>query len=343
MNSRWGEVDVGAAADGRKSGSAPKSLPMHASSRRALLGALAANLGIAATKFVVGGVTGSSVMIAEGIHSLVDTGNSGLMLYGQSRSRRAADEAHPFGYGMELYFWSFVDAMVVFAGGGGLSVYEGIRAVLQPRVTTLLLPNYLVIAVAAVFEGISLAIGLREFAAYRRERKFVGSTLSVMRASKNPAMFLAVLEDSTALVGLSIAALGLTLSHFLAIPQLDGVASILIGLVLVLEASLLGLECRGLIIGESARSVVVDQIRQVAALHDELGVIEDLRTLQLGADSILVVMQVRFLVSAVVGDLERATARLVRELRTAIPSIKHVAFDFVSGRDAETGATRVGV
>src|SRR5437870_4939314 len=140
---------------------------MPSSSKRALIGALAANLGIAATKFVVAAITGSTVMIAEGIHSLVDTGNSGLMLFGQWRSRRPADEVHPFGYGMELYFWSFVVAMVVFGGGGGLSIYEGVRALIHPRTTTGLWPTYLVIGAATIFEATSLAIGVREFSVDR--------------------------------------------------------------------------------------------------------------------------------------------------------------------------------
>ena len=137
---------------------------MSASSRRALVGAMAANLAIAAVKFAVGALTHSTVMIAEGIHSLVDTGNSALMVLGEARSRRPADDEHPFGYGMELYFWSLVVAMVVFGGGGGLSVYEGVRAIFHPRVITRLWPNYAVIGAAAIFEGISLIIGLREFA-----------------------------------------------------------------------------------------------------------------------------------------------------------------------------------
>ena len=188
---------------------------MPASSKRALLGALAANLAIAVTKFVVGAITHSTVMVAEGIHSLVDTGNSGLMLLGRSRSRRGPDDAHPFGHGMELYFWSFLVAMVIFGGGGCLSIYEGVRALLHPRAVTELWPNYLVIAAAAIFETASLVIGLREFGAYRRELRFAGSMLDVMRES----------EDAAALAGLAVAAAGLTLSHLLDMPAIDAAAS----------------------------------------------------------------------------------------------------------------------
>jgi cation diffusion facilitator family transporter len=300
---------------------------MPASSKKALFGAMAANLAIAATKFLVGGLTSSTVMIAEGIHSLVDTGNSGLMLFGEWRSRRPADAAHPFGYGMELYFWSFVVAMVVFGGGGGLSIYEGVRALFHPRVVTALWPNYLVIGVAALFEGASLAVGVREFAAYRRERRFKGSALSVMRASKNPAIFVTVLEDSAALIGLALAAAGLTLSHVLAMPVLDSVASILIGLVLMAEAGLLGFECRGLIIGEAARPLVIAEVRRALALHPEIGHIAELRTLQLGPDSVMLVLGLRSDPAMKSEEVARLTGQLAVEIRKLVPTIKHIVYD----------------
>ncbi len=288
---------------------------------------MAANLGIAATKFLVGGITSSTVMIAEGIHSLVDTGNSALMLLGERRSRCPADEAHPFGYGMELYFWSFVVAMVVFGGGGGLSIYEGIRALFHPRTVTNLWLNYLVIGVAAAFEGTSLAIGVREFAAYRREKRFEGSMLSVMRASKNPAIFVTVLEDSAALVGLAIAAGGLTVGRYFGLPAADAVASILIGVVLMVEASLLGFECRGLIIGEAARPVVIAEIRRVLAQHPEIDRVDELRTLQLGPESVMLVLGISAESAMTGGEVQRARARLAADLRQAVPTIKYVVYD----------------
>jgi divalent metal cation (Fe/Co/Zn/Cd) transporter len=227
---------------------------------------------------------------------------------------------------MELYFWSFVVAMVVFGGGGGLSIYEGIRALFHPRVVTNLWLNYLVIGIAAVFEGTSLAIGVREFSAYRREKRFQGSMLSVVRASKNPAIFVTVLEDSAALVGLAIAAGGLTISHYLFLPAADAVASILIGLVLVVEASLLGFECRGLIIGEAARPLVIAEIRRVLAQHPEIDRVDELRTLQLGADSVMLVLGISS-EPATAGEVQRARAKLAADLRQRIPTIKYVVYD----------------
>ena len=305
---------------------------MPASSKKALLGAVAANLAVAATKFVVGGLTHSTVMVAEGIHSLVDSGNSGLMLFGGWRSRRPADDIHPFGYGMELYFWSFVVAMVIFGGGGGLSIYEGVRAFGHPQAVTKLWPNYVVIAAAAIFEGLSLLIGVREFAVYRREKRFAGTMLGVMRASKDPAIFVTVLEDSAALVGLAIAAAGVTLSHYLAMPAFDALASILIGLVLMLEAAVLGAECRGLIIGEAARPLVINSVRSVTARYDELGPLEELRTLQLGPSSVLLLLRMRFPPLMGVDELGRVAQRLERDLRQENPSIKHVVFYITPGK-----------
>jgi len=299
---------------------------MAASSKRALFGAMAANIGIAATKFVVGALTHSTVMIAEAIHSLVDTGNSGLMLIGRARSRRGPDPEHPFGYGMELYFWSFLVAMVIFGGGACLSIYQGVVALLHPRPTSHLWPNYLVIGAAAVFEASSLVIGWREFAAYRREKHFVGSMLAVMRESKNPAIFVTVLEDLAALAGLAVAAIGLTLDHLLDAPSFDAIASIVIGAILVFEAALLSVETQGLITGEAVRPILLDRIRDVVARHRDIGAIEEIRTLQLGPDAVLLLLGVRPSRQLPTGALEEASKRLTDELRSISPTITHVAF-----------------
>jgi cation diffusion facilitator family transporter len=307
-----------------------------ASSKKALVGAFIANLGIAGTKLAVGAITGSTVMIAEGIHSLVDSGNSGLMMFGRSRSRRGPDAEHPFGYGMELYFWSFVVATIVFGGGGGLSIYEGVRAIEHPRDPTSLWLSYLVIGISAVFEGASLVIALREFAIYRRERRDTGSLLSSIRASKNPAIFLTVLEDSAAMLGLAIAAAGLALRHWTGWAWLDGVASIVIGAVLMAEALILAIECRGLIVGEAARPLVVERVRRaIAHCAGDLG-IRKIRTLQLGPESILVLLEIHLPPGYDPARLETAMTRLGDELRQAIPAIRDVTFELVSATPEPT-------
>jgi cation diffusion facilitator family transporter len=318
---------------------------MPASSKIALIGGLVANLAIAATKFVVGGLTHSSVMIAEGIHSLVDTGNSGLMMFGRRRSRRGPDAEHPFGYGMELYFWSFVVAIIVFGGGGGLSIYEGLHAFAEPHAISAVWSNYLTIAIAAVFEGASLVIGMREFTKYRRERRYPGSVLAAIRASKNPAMFLTVLEDTAALVGLAIAGAGIALRVWTGWAPLDGIASILIGLVQMIEALVLAIECRGLIIGEPARPVVIEQIERALAHYlrasrpgrraagtgatgaGAAGTdidVDEIRTLQFGPESILVFLDVRIHSVREAVQLPALIAHLIAELRAAIPAIQDV-------------------
>jgi cation diffusion facilitator family transporter len=305
---------------------------MAASSKRALIGAMVANLLIATTKFIVGAITKSTVMIAEGIHSLVDTGNSGLMLLGERRSQRPEDESHPFGYGMELYFWTLVVAMVVFGGGGCLSIYEGVAALRHPRELTSVWLNFLVIAAAAVFEGASFLISLREFAAYRREKRFEGSALDVIRASKNPAIFVTVLEDAAALLGLAIAAAGLGLRQWLDMPQMDGFASILIGLLLMAEAALLGSECRGLIIGEPARPLIVQAIEEVVSRHPELGSLDELRTLQLGPGAILVILRMNIPAALSAAALRDAAARLSAALKKDVRPVTHVLFEVAPAR-----------
>lgn len=302
---------------------------MPASSTRSLVAALVANLGIAVTKFVIGALTNSTVMVSEGIHSLVDTGNSGLMMLGRRASRRGPDVEHPFGYGMELYFWSFVVAMVVFGGGGGLSIYEGFHALSEPRELTSPWPSLAVIGVAAVFEGGALAIGLREFRIYRRQYRYPRSILDGIRASKNPAMFLTVLEDIAALVGLGIATAGLLLRWCTGIAAFDGIASMLIGAVLAVEALVLAVECRGLIIGEPARPALVETIdRTVAANAGEL-VVHRVRTLQLGPESVLVFLDVQPSSVRDPGQLRDTIARLLGELRRVAPAIRDV---FVTAR-----------
>ena len=204
-------------------------------SLKVIFAALIGNTLISITKFGAAFVTGSSAMFSEAIHSLVDTGNQLLMLHGLRRAKKPADEAHPFGYGMEVYFWTFVVAILVFAGGAGVSIYEGIHKVMAPEPVSNVMINYAVLGAAMVFEGVAWMMAYKEFG---RSRGRMGLMEAVSR-SKDPTVFTVLFEDTAAMLGLFVAFVGIAAADYLDMPLLDGVASIVIGLILALTASLL--------------------------------------------------------------------------------------------------------
>jgi cation diffusion facilitator family transporter len=220
-----------------------------AESRTAIYGAIAANVAIAATKFVVAAISGSAAMLSEGIHSLVDTGNGLLLLVGVRRSQREATPEHPFGHGKEIFFWSLIVAVLIFGVGGGVSAYEGVLHLRHGQQVGDPSWSYVVLAAAALFEGTSFAIALRAFLREKGERPF----LEALHASKNPTTYTVLAEDGAALIGLAIAAAGIWSSQRFAMPELDGAASVLIGVLLAGVAVLLIREARGLLIGEGIR------------------------------------------------------------------------------------------
>ena len=230
-------------------GLVPRSSHEHHERPIVVYAAIAANFGIAIAKFVAAALTGSSAMISEGIHSLVDTGNQGLLLLGLRQSRRPPDVEHPFGYGKELYFWSLIVAIVIFGVGGGVSIYEGITHILDPSPLEDPLVNYIVLGLAFVLEGASWVVALREVSSQTTPDEGLVTTI---RTAKDPSVITVLLEDSAALVGLMIAAVGIYLSHALEDPRIDGMASLAIGGVLVLVALFLAAEARGLLVGERA-------------------------------------------------------------------------------------------
>ena len=217
-------------------------------SKKVIYAALAGNLLIAATKFTAAFFTGSSAMLSEGVHSLVDTGNGGLLLFGLHRAGRPPDRTHPFGHGRELYFWSFVVAILVFALGAGVSFYEGVAHIRHPEPASNVAVNYVVLGLSMVFEGGAWLIALKEF---RRSKGRMGY-YEAIRKSKDPSVFTVLFEDSAALLGLVIALVAITAAHLMEMPVLDGVGSIGIGLVLAATATLLARECKGLLMGEAA-------------------------------------------------------------------------------------------
>lgn len=273
--------------------------------------ALAGNLAIAAMKMGAALYTGSSAMFTESIHSLVDTGNQGLILYGLKRSARPADTSHPFGHGLELYFWSFVVALLIFAIGGAYAIYEGVEKVLHPAPIESAWVSFLVIAISVVVEGLSFGVARRELQA-----RFAGVPLwTAMRRSKDPSTFAVLVEDGAALGGLLIALLGIAASVYLDEPRADGIASVAIGGLLIAAAFVLGRETQSLLTGESASPVLLAKARAIIEADPRVVRIEELKSLQLGPASVLlaVTLEIRRDLSAdeqrrVIGGL-RATVQ----------------------------------
>ncbi|WP_375420007.1 cation diffusion facilitator family transporter [uncultured Sphingomonas sp.] len=285
-----------------------------------LYGALAANVGIAIAKFVAAAISGSSSMLTEGVHSLVDSGNQVLLLYGQHRARRAPDRLHPFGYGRELYFWAFIVAILIFAVGAGVSVYEGWQHIREPEPLGNPLINYVVLGVAFLLEGSSWTIAVRELGAKRGELGW----WAMIHRSKDPAGFIVLFEDSAALVGLAFAALGVWASHHFGDPRIDGVASILIGLVLGLVAVLLAREAKGLLIGESAAPALIEQVRTMIARQPRITSVSEVRTIHTAPEAVFVAVTADFDDTLTMGEGETLVTAIEHELKAAIPTLTSV-------------------
>jgi cation diffusion facilitator family transporter len=288
--------------------------------------AMAANALIAVSKFAAAALTGSSAMLSEGIHSVVDTGNQGLVLLGLRRSRRPPDEVHPFGYGKELYFWSLVVALLLFGVGGGMGCYEGIVHLRHPGPVRSPLPNYVVLAIAALSEGASWTVAVRALLRTRRDGE---SLLGAVRASKDPAVFVALLEDSAALAGIAVAALGVFWSHRLGDPRIDGAASIGIGVLLAGVAWLLARECRHLLLGESADAALRGEVERLVLASAPVREVRRLLTMQLAPDQVLVNVDVRFDPSISAREMALEVEALERRIQAAHPAIRHVFVEAV--------------
>jgi cation diffusion facilitator family transporter len=286
----------------------------------AVYAAIAANIAIAVTKLIVAGVTGSAAMLSEGIHSAVDTFNGILLLVGLRLSKRPASQEHPFGHGKELYFWSLIVAVLIFGLGGGMSVYEGIQHVRHPVELSDPMWNYIVLGAAAVFEGISFFVALREFIAEKRGAPF----WRAIRNSKDPANYTVLAEDGAALVGLALAAGGIFLSHQLDMPVLDGVASILIGLLLAGVAVLLVRESRGLLIGEGVRPETADRIRELAMAHPGVRSAGRVLSMYLGPDEVLATIDLTFEEGTLAREAADTVVALEAEVRARFPMIQRL-------------------
>jgi cation diffusion facilitator family transporter len=291
-----------------------------AESKTAVYAAVAANLAIAASKFVAAAFTGSSAMLSEGIHSLVDTGNGGLLLVGMRRSMLPPDEEHPFGHGKELYFWSLIVAVMIFAVGGGVSAYEGVLHILNPHPIESPAWSYGVLAAAAVMESVSLAFAIRGFRSVRGRR----GVWETIHTSKDPSTFTVLFEDVAALLGIVAAFVGVLLGHLLENPAWDGAASIVIGALLASVAVLLAYETKGLLVGEGADPALVASLRALVLGDPAVRAIPKLVTMYFGPQTVLLAMDVRFDGDASGTAIVEATARMERAIRAAHPEIKHI-------------------
>ena len=302
-------------------------------SHKVVLVALGGNLMIAIAKFVAAGITGSSAMLSEGVHSLVDTVNELLLLYGLRRAARPPDRTHPFGYGRELYFWSFIVALLVLAMGAGVSFYEGVMHVRQPEPVARPLMNYLVLAVSFVFEGSSWWVALREF----RARKGRLGYFEAFRLSKDPTTFTVLLEDSAALLGLLVALAGLVSAQLLDQPALDGVASIGIAAVLTMSAMLLARETKGLLIGEPAHPVVGEAILAIAAGDAGVRCANGVLTVQMGPSQVVATLSAEFEDALTTPQIEACINRIEKQAKQAHPEIVSL---FIKPQTAETWRAR---
>jgi cation diffusion facilitator family transporter len=291
-----------------------------AESKVAIYGAIGANVAIAATKFVVAGITGSSAMLSEGIHSAVDTFNGVLLLVGIRLSQRPATPEHPFGHGKELYFWSLIVAVLIFGLGGGVSFYEGIQHIRKPEPMRDPTWNYVVLALAFVFEGTSFLIALRQFRAQARGVPF----WRALGQSKDPTTYTVLAEDSAALIGLAVAALGIYLSHRFGLPELDGAASVVIGLLLAGVAVLLIGQARGLLIGEGIRPETARAIRSLAMEQPSVSDVGHVLSMYIGPDEVLAIVDVNFKEGTATGEAADAISAIEGQVRARFPMIRRL-------------------
>jgi cation diffusion facilitator family transporter len=297
-------------------------------SKKVIFAALAGNSLIAITKVFAAAYTGSSAMLSEAIHSVVDTGNQGLLLYGMKRSRKPADARHPFGYGSEIYFWSFIVAILIFGLGAGISFYEGVQKLLHPHPITSPHVNYIVLALAMVFEAGAWYIAYREF---DRVRGSLGLFEAVQR-SKDPTVFTVLFEDTAAMLGLVAALIGVFCADQFGFEWADGAASIAIGVILAGTAMLLAYETKGLLIGESAGRNVLNGIRRVVTSTPGVNRVNELRTMHLAPNDILLALSIDFNDNMTVSGVEDSIARIERDVKSRFPEVKRL-FVEVQGQE----------
>jgi cation diffusion facilitator family transporter len=291
--------------------------------------AAAANFGIAIAKFVGAFITGSSAMLSEAIHSLVDTANQGLLLYGMKRGARPADARHPFGYGFEVYFWSFIVAILLFSIGAGVAIYEGIEKIRHPHPIEQPLVIYVILLVAIALEAGSFWIAIREFHKTTRGAGW----WTTLRESKDPVLFTVLLEDSAAMAGLVIALVGVFASVQLNNPALDGWASVIIGCILAFVALILSRETKGLLIGEAASPELQEGVRRILTSATGVSAASEILTMHLGPNEVLTTAHVDFADHLTAVEVERLIHELRQQIQAAHPQVTRL---FIEARSLET-------
>ncbi|RKZ48076.1 MAG: cation transporter [Gammaproteobacteria bacterium] len=296
-----------------------------ASSRKLVIyAALVGNALIAIMKFIAAFMTGSSAMFSEGIHSVVDTGNQMLLLYGLKQAKKPADDRFPFGHGKEIYFWSFVVAIMIFAVGAGISIYEGVHRLLNPAPLENFMVNYIVLSLAMIFEGAAWFFALKEF----KQAKGKWGYIEAVQRGKDPSIFVVLFEDSAAMLGLLVALLATILTQLTGNLYFDGIASIIIGFILAGTALWLAFETKSLLIGESANIHVVNGIKKITRTYDKIEHVNEVLTIHMGPEFILVNISVEFRDEATATEIEDTVSQLDTEIKNEYENVKRI---FIEG------------
>ena len=303
-----------------------------------MVAAIIGNAAIAIIKFIAGAMTGSSAMISEGIHSLVDTGNGGLLFYGLNRGARPADRNHPFGHGGEVYFWSLIVAVSIFGIGGGMSIYEGITHMQHPAALENPTINYVVLGLAVFFESISFTVAWRTF----KHAKGTRGVFSAIRQGKDPSLFTVLFEDTAALLGLVVAFFGVFLSHQLDMPVLDGAASVGIGTILVVAALWLAYESKSLLVGEAADPEVVAAIREIALSDPDVQGLGVVLTMHLGPEEVLLNIEVQFTPGITAEAIHAAVLRIEERITGRYPQVTRIFIEVQALRAGQDPAVGTG-
>ena len=296
-----------------------------ASSRKLVIyAALVGNALIAIMKFIAAFITGSSAMFSEGIHSVVDTGNQVLLLYGLKQAKKPADDRFPFGHGKEIYFWSFVVAIMIFAVGAGISIYEGVHRLLEPAPLKNIMVNYIVLTLALIFEGAAWFFALKEF----KQAKGKWGYVEAVQRGKDPSIFVVLFEDTAAILGLLVVLVATILTQVTGNLYFDGIASIIIGFILAGTAAWLAFETKGLLIGESANMHVVNGIKKITRTYDKIEHVNEVLTMHMGPEFILVNISVEFNDETTATEIEDIVSGLDASIKKEYENVKRI---FIEG------------